>query len=838
MSIPTPAPFMAVYPQSVRPVANVTPFTYRDGLSYLNLLESLIDYVNTKLVGYIQLSMDDIVQQLNTSIEELSQQIASNEVEYNKLLDDYMSSVEYRIMEINNKSGQLPIRRYQVTDDMVVDVEPVWPDRQQIVLQFTQDYLGHVVEFKSTNEAPSPLPDATNGWTSTSSQWWPGRPDINAGRRPDTNGYVTRRDISGPSSVISRIENIGGINIPARHGREHTVSVYTHCTTTDDYTVQLHVSTDVDNFDSPKLAAAVDEQGWARTVYTFTMPTTTDVLNVSATVELADGQSAGGEEVWWTDAQVEQGDAPTAYRGVFANPYDLKVSRTPLVTTQIDCTPQPDGSWILDSIRSMYQEVIDRINDFIDRINKTIADFQEHLDRTIDDVYGELDKRSIDMINVLGYGGVDNTGVKDSTQGIQDALDDAEGKEIIFPEGDYRISDTLEVRANTRVTGHNAKIIRDNSVTGTMFANYKKSEEPKGRYDSNGNILMSGMIFDGGPERDVAGNLTTFSHARDITIRDCHFMRCTGYHHVEFNAIENGLINNCIFEAFFPIEEKGLHKEAIQIDCANSGSIGFGQKDGTPSRYITVSECVFREHPQYGGPIAEAVGTHTKPDYIGFYDHINIVNNTGLRMLYSGCSFRGARRLYVAGNNFSLVDREELPSWGKNVTRWVIRAEDSTNSTIMGNIATGFKDSRGSDNCIGVNGASNRCRIIGNNVIDGYSLLYVGDGNNNVVANNTVNGKYFTGIRLYKADLTIVQGNQISGSSGNAENGIFVNGADGNTAYGTLITGNIIEGNDIDNVINVGGSVTTAHINNNLFRGGSPMGAGIDGSRVVVERNY
>ena len=371
MSIPTPAPFMSAYPQTIRPVANVTPFTYRDGLSYLKILETLIDYVNTKLVGYIQLSMDDIVQQLNTSIEELSQQIAQNEVEYNKLLDDYMSSVEYRIMEINNKTGELPIRRYQVTDDMVVDVDPVWPDRQQITLQFTQDYLGHDVEFKSTNVAPSPLPDATNGWTSTSSQWWPGHYDINAGRRTDTNGYVTRRDISGPSSVISRIENIGGINIPARHGRVHTVSVYTHCTTIDDYTVQLHVSTDVENFDSPKLAATVDEQGWARTVHTFTMPDTVDILNVSATVELAEGETVGNEEVWWTDAQVEEGNSPTAYRGVFANPYGISVSRETYVTTQFDCTPQPDGTWLLESLPLFFENLRSYVEDLRSYVDDT-----------------------------------------------------------------------------------------------------------------------------------------------------------------------------------------------------------------------------------------------------------------------------------------------------------------------------------------------------------------------------------------------------------------------------------------------------------------------------------
>lgn len=706
MSIPTPAPFMAVYPQSVRPVANVTPFTYRDGLSYLNLLESLIDYVNDKLVGYIQLSMDDIVQQLNTSIEELSQQITSNEVEYNKLLDDYMSSVEYRIMEINNKSGQLPIRRYQVTDDMTVDVEPVWPDRQQIILQFTQDYLGHDVEFKSTNAAPSPLPDATNGWTSTSSQWWPGHPDINAGRRPHTNGYVTRRDISGPSSVISRIENIGGINIPSRHGREHTVSVYTHCTTTDDYTVQLHVSTDVENFDSPKLAATVDEQGWARTVYTFTIPTTTDVLNVSAQVDVP-GESVGGEEVWWTDAQVEEGGAPTAYRGVFANPHDISVSRETLATTQIDCTPQPDGTWLLESVRA----AIDNMREEITRI---IAEIRAELSDTLDTVREEIDGVTGGgiIVNALQFPGVDPTGKTDSADGLQAAIDASVGGRLILPRGIYEISHVIYMRSHVIIEGNECRIRRSEGYEGTIFGWYFEGDHATTAYNGIRNVKISGVIIDGGPNKKSAGNLVSVNHANDVSFYKCRFERCTGYHHLEVNCSKDVDIDSCWFNGHVFMESIGWRKEAIQIDCSNPGSIGSGARDGLPARNVTIRNCFFGPDG-FGNPAPPImVGSHATPNSGQNYDNITVENCIGDGVTLAGVWVLSWQNSTIKNNVIKLS--KTVPSGADlGATRYGVRLHTSPRVVVEGN---NIYHTSGWDRSMGVsaNESSTRAKIINN----------------------------------------------------------------------------------------------------------------------------
>lgn len=624
MSIPTPPPMLGIYPDNVRPVSQITPFTYRDGLSYLKILETLIDYVNTKLVGYIQLSMDDIVQQLNTSIEELSQQIASNEVEYNKLLDDYMSSVEYRIMEINNKSGQLPIRRYQVTDDMVVDVEPVWPDQQQIILQFTQDYLGHDVEFKSTNAAPSPLPDATNGWTSTSSQWWPGHPDINAGRRPDTNGYVTRRDISGPSSVISRIENIGGINIPALHGREHTVSVYTHCTATDDYTVQLHVSTDVENFDSPKLAATVDEQGWARTVYTFTMPTTTDVLNVSATVELADGKSVGGEEVWWTDAQVEQGDAPTSYRGVFVNPHNVRVSREPLSTTQVECTPQPDGTWGIN-----------------------------------------VGQSNLKIRNVLDYG-CTGDGIADDTAGIQAALKGGLCN-VFFPKGEYRVTEPVHIYDSTNIDLGGSTVINDSNREYVFINGELDNKNFADGYNGCSNIRVYNGILDGSPKlsRREYGQFFGFAHATNIELSDLFMSNSYMSHMVEFNSLKNSKIIRCSFNNL--VTNNGASsREFINIDFCRSDTFpAFGGYDLTPCKDILVDGCNF-----YGGD--DGVGSHTV-----------LKDSSHERISIANCVFDGLIGRAITPRNW--IDSSLTGNDIKSINRNAISIEESKSVAVTGN---------------------------------------------------------------------------------------------------------------------------------------------------------
>lgn len=61
------------------PLSNITPFTYRDGLTYLEVLECLRTYVNTTLVDFVNTNFgilgDDFSSEVNTLIEAVNTQL-------------------------------------------------------------------------------------------------------------------------------------------------------------------------------------------------------------------------------------------------------------------------------------------------------------------------------------------------------------------------------------------------------------------------------------------------------------------------------------------------------------------------------------------------------------------------------------------------------------------------------------------------------------------------------------------------------------------------------------------------------------------------------------------
>ena len=112
MTIPH-MPINGAFPATIKPISSITPFTYRDGLSYLKILEMLIDYVNSQLVEDLQVNLDDIVTQLNLSLEDMANKIIENEDEYANLLDHYMGIVDDKLSSMqqdiaNITAGMVP----------------------------------------------------------------------------------------------------------------------------------------------------------------------------------------------------------------------------------------------------------------------------------------------------------------------------------------------------------------------------------------------------------------------------------------------------------------------------------------------------------------------------------------------------------------------------------------------------------------------------------------------------------------------------------------------------------------------------------------------------------
>ncbi len=66
---------LGTYVAPFKPLNNITPFTYRDGLSYLEVLEDMRDYVNNTLVAYVNDNFNELGDEFETQVNVLITQV-------------------------------------------------------------------------------------------------------------------------------------------------------------------------------------------------------------------------------------------------------------------------------------------------------------------------------------------------------------------------------------------------------------------------------------------------------------------------------------------------------------------------------------------------------------------------------------------------------------------------------------------------------------------------------------------------------------------------------------------------------------------------------------------
>lgn len=253
--------------------------------------------------------------------------------------------------------------------------------------------------------------------------------------------------------------------------------------------------------------------------------------------------------------------------------------------------------------------------------------------------------------NVMAYGATGN-GTTNDAPAIQAAIDAAAGGgTVVFPPGNYGISATLVLQAGITLRGYGATIHRLAAAVGLSMANnFTATDTTTAAYAGRSNITILGLTWDGhGDTLTSAGsNMVTFNHATNIRVRDCRFLRCIGFHSLEMNSIDGGFIDGCTFEGYQSFT--GLvDKEAIQIDCANSGAVNSGLTDGTPAINISVTNCVFKgfgampSHPV-------GVGSHGLSNTGAYYENISISN-----IIHLSPSTRGVGGYYWKNANIQSV---------------------------------------------------------------------------------------------------------------------------------------------------------------------------------------
>lgn len=218
---------------------------------------------------------------------------------------------------------------------------------------------------------------------------------------------------------------------------------------------------------------------------------------------------------------------------------------------------------------------------------------------------------NLEWVSVTDYGAKPNDTLVDYTTNIQAALNSG-ARTVLVPTGAYIITDSIFINSNQTLLAYGAKFIRKSNSNAVIL---NSSDGTIGGYNASINIKIIGLTIDGNMNNyPTNSTLIGIGHAKQVTIKDCEFIRCPVWHCVELNSVKDALIDNCVFDS------SNTTSEMLQLDLmANSGVFPwFGPYDNTPCRDVTVSNCVF-----YDG--LDGVGSHS---YHGSFPHNNIKINS------------------------------------------------------------------------------------------------------------------------------------------------------------------------------------------------------------------
>lgn len=216
---------------------------------------------------------------------------------------------------------------------------------------------------------------------------------------------------------------------------------------------------------------------------------------------------------------------------------------------------------------------------------------------------------------------------------LQKALDDignVEAGTLIIKNGTYLINKRVSVSGNTTIKMEEHAVILRGS-TDVLF-DYGRNNEAYSRYDGPGNIHIIGGTLDNNLEQIdkypvKTANMINVRHADNITFTNVRFKNNITYHVLDINGVNNLRITDCVFEGHKNLlGSTAVEKEAIQISEVMEGGVGgIGEWDGTPSKNIIITGCIFKPSNLAGG-FDVAIGNHASIHNI-WQENIRITNN-------------------------------------------------------------------------------------------------------------------------------------------------------------------------------------------------------------------
>ncbi|MFH9013960.1 right-handed parallel beta-helix repeat-containing protein [Streptomyces sp. NPDC017943] len=364
------------------------------------------------------------------------------------------------------------------------------------------------------------------------------------------------------------------------------------------------------------------------------------------------------------------------------------------------------------------------------------------------------------VINVASYGVVGD-GSADDAAAIQLALNaarDRGGAQVLVPPGVYLIGQTLRIYGNTRLTLREGAEFRRN-VAATMLIN-GDAGQAFGGYTGHSRITIEGGLWN---MRGTTAGLTasamciSIGHATDIVIRDLEVRDLPGFHAIELNSTNHALVTNCQFRGYVDPGGRDF-SEAIQIDLAKSAAVfgGFGPYDHTETKDVTITGCHF------GG--SDTAGTTPWPRGIG--SHSATIGKRHRRIRIANCSFENVVQYAISAYNWEdvTITGNTFVSCGGGVRlRSVIVSDPEDTKDVNGN-ATGASQDMKNISIVGNSfrsGGSYDNAIVAYGETTGQILGVTIVGN---VIDGTTGGQ--SGLRLYRVERAVVNGNIVANTAG------------------------------------------------------------------------
>ncbi|MBQ7607811.1 MAG: right-handed parallel beta-helix repeat-containing protein [Desulfovibrionaceae bacterium] len=242
------------------------------------------------------------------------------------------------------------------------------------------------------------------------------------------------------------------------------------------------------------------------------------------------------------------------------------------------------------------------------------------------------------VTSVRSFGAIGD-GMKDDTKALQAAISASEGKILCFPQGRYKISDTLYPKSDQVYLALGKVSIQRSNTKFMFWLLPDKNRIAKNSYFGIKNIKFIDIEFDNNGRQVRGGETFTMGYADNIQFYNCTFLNNRGTHAVEISGSRNIFFSRCSFLGC--IENKVEGREIIQVEYTTTKNAAASAANPTNNladfqNLIIHSENIRLENCHFGPSSSFPAGTRAIGNH---YSNRPIFSPN--KLIIKNCTFDG-----------------------------------------------------------------------------------------------------------------------------------------------------------------------------------------------------